>query len=66
MEGFPLRHWSIRLFLLMQGDANKELDADIFDKVTYNLHPSFGDKAIQSEFCNPQIYFHSAVVVLVP
>jgi len=50
----------------MQGDANKELDADIFDKVTYNLHPSFGDKAIQSEFCNPQIYFHSAVVVLVP
>lgn len=38
-EGFPMREWSIRIFLL--GDKGEELPASCFDKVTYRLHPTF-------------------------
>lgn len=38
-EGFPMRRWSIQITLL---DATgKEVPANIFDKVTYHLHPTF-------------------------
>lgn len=38
-EGFPLRAWSIEIFVL---DSNgKPIPATIFDKVTYHLHPTF-------------------------
>jgi transcription initiation factor IIF auxiliary subunit len=36
-----MRVWSIDLFLL--NDAGEELEANIFNKVTYNLHPSFAN-----------------------
>ncbi|KAF2748894.1 hypothetical protein M011DRAFT_493650 [Sporormia fimetaria CBS 119925] len=39
MEGFPMRQWSIEVWLL--GENGEEVPANVFDKVTYNLHPSF-------------------------
>ncbi|KKY27931.1 putative transcription initiation factor subunit [Phaeomoniella chlamydospora] len=45
VEGYPLRKWSIQIFLVNQdGD---EVSAP-FDKVIYNLHPSFGSRAKQT------------------
>jgi transcription initiation factor TFIID/TFIIF subunit len=38
-EGFPMRKWSIRIAIL--GADGQELPANIFDKVTYKLHPTF-------------------------
>ncbi|ETI21240.1 hypothetical protein G647_07585 [Cladophialophora carrionii CBS 160.54] len=46
VAGFPLRHWSTRIVLL-HADTKQEIDADIFESVTYILHESFGDKARQ-------------------
>ncbi|KAL7271203.1 transcription factor TFIIF complex subunit Tfg3 [Rhizina undulata] len=40
-EGFPLREWSIRLFIV--GPNGEDLPANIFDKVTYKLHPTFAN-----------------------
>ncbi|KAF8534101.1 yeats family-domain-containing protein [Trichophaea hybrida] len=40
-EGYPMREWSIRVFLL--GPNGEELPANIFDKVTYKLHPTFAN-----------------------
>ncbi|POS70551.1 transcription initiation factor TFIID subunit 14 [Diaporthe helianthi] len=38
-EGFPMRKWSVEIYLLdPQGKQHK---ADCFQKVVYNLHPSF-------------------------
>lgn len=39
VEEFPMREWSIRLHLLDE-DGN-ERPADVFQKVVYNLHPTF-------------------------
>ena len=50
MPGFPLRHWSMRIVLL-HADTKQEIDADIFESVTYILHESFGEKAEQSMYC---------------
>lgn len=47
VAGFPLRHWTMRIVLL-HADTKQEIDADIFESVTYVLHESFGDKARQS------------------
>ncbi|KAL2760886.1 hypothetical protein ACRALDRAFT_2039429 [Sodiomyces alcalophilus JCM 7366] len=39
VEGFPMRKWSVSLYIL---DENGEPHpADCFQRVTYNLHPSF-------------------------
>ncbi|KAA8912919.1 yeats family-domain-containing protein [Sphaerosporella brunnea] len=38
-QGFPMREWSIRLYLL--GPNGEEHPASVFDKVTYKLHPTF-------------------------
>lgn len=38
-EGFPMREWSIRINLV--NDKGEEVPAEIFDKVTYKLHPTF-------------------------
>ncbi|KAG0123613.1 yeats family-domain-containing protein [Tuber indicum] len=40
-EGFPMREWSIRVFI--QGEKGEELPANIFDRVTYKLHPTFAN-----------------------
>jgi len=38
-EGFPMREWSVEIWLL--DDAGNEVPANIFEKAVYNLHPSF-------------------------
>lgn len=38
-DGFPMREWSIRIFVL--GPGGEEMPASLFDKVTYKLHPTF-------------------------
>lgn len=38
-EGFPMRRWLIEIVMLDQN--GKEVPANIFDKVTYHLHPTF-------------------------
>ncbi|KAL2829983.1 RanBP1 domain-containing protein [Aspergillus cavernicola] len=50
VEGFPLRSWSIEVYLV--NEHGEQVQANVFDKVTYNLHPSFGPRAIQT-FKNP-------------
>jgi hypothetical protein len=47
MEGFPMRKWNIEIWLL--NEAGEEVQADVFDKVVYELHPSFA-KPKQSMF----------------
>jgi transcription initiation factor IIF auxiliary subunit len=46
VEGFPLRSWSIQIWML--NDQGEQVPANIFDKVVYRLHPSFGDRATQT------------------
>ncbi|PYH44591.1 Ran GTPase-binding protein YRB1 [Aspergillus saccharolyticus JOP 1030-1] len=50
VEGFPLRSWSIEIYLV--NDHGEQVPANVFDKVTYTLHPSFGPRAVQT-FKNP-------------
>lgn len=51
VEGFPLRSWSIEIYLL--NEHGEEVPATLFDKVIYRLHPSFGERANQSELFLP-------------
>lgn len=46
MTDFPMREWSLKLFLLDE-DGN-ERSADVFTKVVYNLHPTF-ENPVQSK-----------------
>jgi hypothetical protein len=46
IEGFPMKLWSIEIFLLDQ--AGNPMEANLFSKVVYNLHPSFANP-IQSK-----------------
>ncbi|KAL6850647.1 transcription factor TFIIF complex subunit Tfg3 [Amphichorda felina] len=39
VEEFPMRSWSMRLFIL--DEDGHERPADVFTKVVYNLHPTF-------------------------
>ncbi|KAJ4305614.1 transcription factor TFIIF complex subunit Tfg3 [Kalmusia sp. IMI 367209] len=39
MEGFPMRSWSIEIWLL--NERGEEVTANCFEKAVYNLHPSF-------------------------
>ncbi|KAG9252612.1 putative transcription initiation factor IIF 30K chain [Emericellopsis atlantica] len=41
VEEFPMRKWSMKIYLL--DEEGQEHTADVFTKVTYNLHPSFED-----------------------
>ncbi|KAH1410511.1 hypothetical protein KXW78_005378 [Aspergillus fumigatus] len=50
VEGFPLRSWSIEIYLV--NEHGEQVPANVFDKVTYTLHPSFGNRAVQT-FKNP-------------
>lgn len=42
-----MRKWSVEIYLLDQ--QGKQHKADCFQKVVYNLHPSF-ENPVQSEF----------------
>lgn len=48
VEGFPQRSWSIEVYVV--NDKGEQIPANLFDKVTYHLHPSFGSRAVQSRF----------------
>ncbi|GKT54200.1 transcription initiation factor TFIID TFIIF subunit [Colletotrichum tofieldiae] len=39
VEDFPMRKWSIVIYIV--GEDGEEHPADCFQKVVYNLHPSF-------------------------
>lgn len=45
MDGFPMRQWSIEIYLV--NDEGQDVPATIFEKVTYELHPSFEKRAKQ-------------------
>ncbi|KAJ5783030.1 hypothetical protein N7457_004804 [Penicillium paradoxum] len=49
VEGFPQRSWHMELWLVSDKPENKGalIPANVFDKVTFNLHPSFGARATQ-------------------
>ncbi|TPR01364.1 Phosducin family protein [Aspergillus niger] len=55
VEGFPLRSWSIEIYVV--NEHGEQVPANVFDKVTYTLHPSFGDRAIQST-SHPLLFAH--------
>ncbi|KAJ2893032.1 hypothetical protein MKZ38_009125 [Zalerion maritima] len=46
MEGFPMKEWSIEIFVL--DEEGNEHPAKCFTRVVYNLHPSF-ENPVQSE-----------------
>jgi transcription initiation factor IIF auxiliary subunit len=52
VEGFPLRAWSIELYVL--NENGEQVSANLFDKVVYRLHPSFGERANQSMSRKPK------------
>jgi transcription initiation factor IIF auxiliary subunit len=39
MEGYPMRLWSIEIFLL--DEAGNRTDGSLFTKAIYHLHPTF-------------------------
>jgi len=47
VEGFPQREWFIEVYLV--NDKGELVEASLFDKVIYHLHPSFGPRATQSK-----------------
>ncbi|KAL1990861.1 hypothetical protein VTN49DRAFT_5864 [Thermomyces lanuginosus] len=46
VAGFPQRAWSIEIHVL--NEHGEPTPTSLFDKVTYRLHPSFGDRAVQT------------------
>ena len=48
VAGFPQRAWSIEIHVL--NEHGEPTPTSLFDKVTYRLHPSFGDRAVQSAY----------------
>ena len=47
VEGFPLRRWSMELFML--SETGDEIPASVYSKATYHLHESFGKRATQGK-----------------
>jgi transcription initiation factor TFIID/TFIIF subunit len=47
MEGYPMRQWSIEIWLL--DEQGNEVMPNVFEKATYNLHPTF-ERNKQSAF----------------
>jgi transcription initiation factor TFIID/TFIIF subunit len=47
VENFPMREWSMKIYLVDQDGTEKP--ADVFTKVVYNLHPTF-ENPVQSRF----------------
>lgn len=62
VEGFPLRAWSIEVYLI--NDHGEQVAANVFDKVTYNLHPSFGNRASQGPLLFPILSFFGRFVIV--
>lgn len=41
-EGFPMRSWSVEIYLV-HATTNEDMQASLFSKAVYNLHPSFNE-----------------------
>ncbi|CAG8091658.1 unnamed protein product [Penicillium nalgiovense] len=54
VEGFPQRSWHIEVWLVNEKGAL--VPANLFDKVTYHLHPSFGERATQGMFWSLMVF----------
>lgn len=52
VAGFPLRHWSMKV-VLVHAETKKDVNPNIFESITFHLHESFGDKAVQSMTFKP-------------
>lgn len=39
VEGYPMRSWNIEIWLL--DDQGQQVQANVFEKVMYELHPTF-------------------------
>lgn len=50
MEGYPMKEWTVEVYIL--DEAGKEKPARCFQKVVYNLHPSF-ENPVQSKYYTP-------------
>ncbi|KMU78841.1 transcription factor TFIIF complex subunit Tfg3 [Coccidioides immitis RMSCC 3703] len=48
-DGLPVRRWSVEVYLL--NEHGEQVPATLFSEVTYTLHPSFEDRAVQILFC---------------
>ncbi|KAL9076862.1 MAG: hypothetical protein Q9157_003529 [Trypethelium eluteriae] len=46
VEGYPMRTWSIEVYLI--DETGNDVEANIFEKATYKLHPTFGKRATQT------------------
>jgi hypothetical protein len=57
MEGFPMRKWSIQIHML--NENGEDVPANIFSKVTYLLHASFGERAKQGMLINYERMFQT-------
>jgi len=44
-----MRDWFIEIYLVNENDGSI-VPANVYEKATYKLHPSFGAKETQSEF----------------
>jgi len=44
-----MRDWFIEIYLVNENDGSI-MPANVYEKATYKLHPSFGAKETQSEF----------------
>ncbi|KAL9599762.1 MAG: hypothetical protein Q9219_003645 [cf. Caloplaca sp. 3 TL-2023] len=42
VEGYPMRSWNIRIVLVHE-NTGEDVAANVFEKATYKLHPTFGD-----------------------
>lgn len=49
VQDFPMRKWSIQVSVL--GPNGEELPANVFDKVTYKLHPTFVNPNRSKYYC---------------
>lgn len=50
-EGFPMRNWTVEVYLVNEADQAL-IPANVFEKVTYKLHESFGKRATQGRVRN--------------
>lgn len=60
VEGFPLRRWSMQLFLL--NEHGDEMPASVYSKATYHLHESFGKRAVQGKHVSNMPMFSSSLL----
>lgn len=61
VQQFPMRKWSIQVSMV--GPDGKDMPANVFDKVTYKLHPTFANPT-RGKFCVEKTFSICRIVVL--